>query len=345
MIALSGNAGRELALEALREGAQDCLFKNETNGVVLVRSIAYALERNRLLRDLENALVREHQAMYRDPLTQLPNRQMFREQLEQVLGLAERQNEKVGMLLLDLDHFKKVNEMLGTGSGDLVLQEVAKRIRESVRKSDIVARLDGDEFGVILPAIKRAEDISGIVGKIQDRLRRVIYVSGQEVFMEGSLGATVFPDHARDLESVLQNAEIAMVRAKTEGGNRFQYCSNALNRQVLERQQMENDLRRALELKQFSLVLQPLGDFSSGDIVGAEALVRWKHPEKGMVSPAVFIPVAEEAGLIEELGDWIFREACLHLKNVIDSGYEGFYMSINLSARQFQQTDLLNAGN
>jgi diguanylate cyclase (GGDEF)-like protein/PAS domain S-box-containing protein len=271
---------------------------------------------------------------YHDVLTNLPNRLSLYERLEQALHFARRHRTQLALMLIDLDHFKNINDTLGHHAGDELLIEVAQRIAASLRESDIVARLGGDEFVVVVPDLT-PDDVARIAENIVRTVSEPYWILGHELTTSPSIGICLFPDNAVKIEDLLRSADIAMYHAKTHGRGSYQFFSEEMDVRTRERQAMESDLRSAIEERQFELHYQPQLDLRSGRISGVEALVRWRHPQRGMVSPMEFIPLAEELGLINPLGDWILDEACRQLAAWRAGGLLDLCMSINLSARQF----------
>lgn len=282
---------------------------------------------------------------HHDPLTQLLNRFALEARLQQTLASARRDETQVAVLLIDLDRFKMINDTLGHHAGDQLLIEVARRLRESVRASDIVARLGGDEFVVVLPALTSALVVAAVASKIQRALADPIDVEGQHLYSTPSIGISVFPVDGTDSGTLVKNADTAMYHAKNLGRNNHQFYTASMNEAAGERLNLENALRQAVTTthqnsSQFSLHFQPQIHAASGRIVGIEALARWRHPALGPVPPGRFIPIAEETGLILPLGDWVFWEACRQLKHFRDQGVRGVRMAINLAAQQLRQESL-----
>lgn len=281
-----------------------------------------------------------------DALTQLYNRAAFESLLPQALQNAQRDNRMVAVMLIDLDRFKNVNDTLGHAVGDQLLRGVAARLRELVRASDIVARIGGDEFIVVLPDIENSHAVAGIASKLKHGLADSYRVDSHTLYATPSIGIALFPNDGHDAATLLKNADTAMYHAKSQGRNNFQFFSEEMNRAALERMRIESGLRAAIEAArlgesgQFYLVFQPQIHLATGRIIGLEALVRWQHPEWGAVPPAHFIPIAEETGLIQPLGDWVLWEACRHLRMFHEIGLNELRVAINLSAQQLRQPDL-----
>ncbi len=281
----------------------------------------------------------EYLASY-DQLTGLPNRILFRDRLDRALGRARRNGGRVGLLFLDLDGFKLVNDTLGHTLGDQLLQEVAARFRQILREGDSVARLSGDEFTIVLSDLGEANDAGIVAQKVLDSLAEPFHIDGQEVFTSASIGIAVFPEDGADAEELVKHADTAMYRAKDQGKNTHQFFTAEMNRQARERRALEGALRRAIEQGELSVHYQPRVELERGRITGVEALVRWQHPEWGMVPPGRFIPVAEECGLIQALGDWVLWEACRQAGEWRRQGWD-LKMAVNLSPRQLQQEKLV----
>ncbi len=282
----------------------------------------------------------EHQANY-DTLTGLANRNLFNDRLQQGIVFANHAHRLLVVLLLDLDRFKIINDSLGHNSGDLLLQSVAARLNGCIRPSDTVARLGNDEFALILAQIAEIDDLAPLIGKIETALKPTHLINGQEIRVSVSIGISLYPRDGEESETLIRNADTAMYLAKEEGGDAFRFFSPEMNKRVFNKLEMENALRQGLAQDELLLHYQPKVDLISGEIIGAEALVRWKPPGKQLVSPADFIPLAEETGLILPLGAWVLKNACAQLKSWHDQGLQLKNLAINLSARQFRQEGLV----
>lgn len=293
--------------------------------------------------------VRQHQIAaeraeylaYYDSLTTLPNRSLFSKLLNQALSVARRDAKQLAVLFVDLDRFKNINDTLGHEAGDLLLQEVGKRLQGCLRESDTVARLGGDEFVVLLPALRDAADIKVVAHKILAATGKSFVAHGQEFRVTASVGASIFPKDGDDEQSLMKNADIAMYQAKEDGKNNFQFYSAQMNTHSFERLALESSLRRALEHDEFQLHYQSKINARNGEIVGMEALLRWQHPDLGMVGPTNFIPIAEETGLIVPIGKWVLKTACTQNVAWQKRGLPHLSMAVNLSGRQFSDQDLL----
>ncbi|ABO49880.1 diguanylate cyclase/phosphodiesterase with PAS/PAC and GAF sensor(s) [Desulforamulus reducens MI-1] len=277
---------------------------------------------------------------YHDSLTELPNRTLFNDRLSMALNQAHRNKNKLAVMFLDLDHFKKVNDTLGHDIGDQLLKGIAQRFSKLLRKGDTIARIGGDEFTILLHNITRAENASIVADKIIDTLANPWIIGNHEFHITTSIGIALYPDDGTDAESLLKNADAAMYQAKEMGRNNYQFYTPTMNAQTLRRFELENNLRRALDRKEFVIYYQPQVEIHTGKIVGVEALIRWQHPQRGMISPAEFIPMAEETGLIIPIGEWILRRACAQNKAWQDRGFSPMRVTVNLSARQFLQPHL-----
>jgi len=282
----------------------------------------------------------EHQAQH-DPLTGLANRGLMREKLQQAIAQAERRQRMLGLLFIDLDDFKLVNDSMGHSVGDELLKLAAHRLQHCVREEDTVARLGGDEFVLLLVDQDSELSVTHAVERLLESVSQPYRVQGKEFVLTCSVGVAMFPNDGRDAETLLKHADAAMYRAKAIGRNAHHFFTEEINAQIGERLALERDLRRALRHGEFVLHYQPKVDLRSGVMMGAEALLRWNHPEKGMIPPAHFIPVAEETGLIVPLGDWVLRAAACQARAWRDAGLAFDCLSVNLSARQFKQRDLV----
>jgi len=284
---------------------------------------------------------RLHYLAHHDALTDLPNRLSFQEHIEQALLHAKRRRCLVAVLFLDLDRFKVINDTLGHYVGDYILQEVAKRLQNCIREGDIIARLSGDEFTVLLDDVSELDDIAPIAHKIIGTVCKPFVYSGQELFTTVSIGISMFPDDGNDPASMMQHADIAMYRAKAEGGNRYRFYSPDMDARADERLQLETSLRHALVRNEFTLYYQPQVDIENGAIVGIEALLRWQHPVRGLIIPQDFICLLEETGLIDSVGEWVLRTACQQNMAWQAAGLPPMQVAVNLSARQFNEQSLV----
>lgn len=304
-------------------------------------------ELNRAVRQVTQTKNRLRQLAYYDSLTALPNRQLFTEQLDLLLRIGSREEHMLALLFLDLDNFKRINDSLGHSAGDLLLREVAKRLSSCVRDSDLLAkspgeqssigvsRLGGDEFTVVLNRLERAEQAGQIADRLIEALRQPMLIEGHELVVTPSIGIALAPRDADNVEGLLKHADTAMYHAKTTGKNNYCFFSSTMQATGINRLKLESDLRRAVERDQLRLHYQPQVNLVTGKVVGAEALLRWEHPEEGLVPPYSFIPLAEEMGLIVELGAWVLQEAVRQISEYRFAGINLPKVSINVSGLQF----------
>jgi diguanylate cyclase (GGDEF)-like protein/PAS domain S-box-containing protein len=281
-----------------------------------------------------------HGLAFLDQLTGLANRFSLHERLAQALGMAQRNNRQLALMLIDLDNFKTINDTLGHPIGDQLLIQVAQRLAGSVRQSDLVARLGGDEFVVLVPEADSPMDVANVADKILTTVSAPYLIDGHDLHSSPSIGICLYPDDATEAQDLIKKADVAMYHAKANGRGNYQFFKEDIQAAAAARLAIESDLRRALEQRQFVLHYQPQLDLRSGRIVGVEALVRWQHPRRGLVSPIEFIPVAEDTGLIVPLGDWVLEEACRQLAQWRTNGLNDLRMSVNLSAKQFADPGL-----
>lgn len=295
------------------------------------------------IRDISEHLEAQERLNYlahHDALTSLPNRASFQEHIEQALVHAKRHSFLVAVMFLDLDRFKVINDTLGHHVGDYLLKEVAQRLKSCVREGDIIARISGDEFTVLLDDVETLEDISPFANKMISIFAEPFYYSGQELFTSASIGISLFPDNGSDPQSMMQHADIAMYRAKAKGGNCFCFYTSDMNEMDNKRLKLETELRHALERDEFRLFYEPRVDIENGVFAGVEALLRWQHPELGLIYPLDFISLLEETGLIVPVGEWVIRTACLQNVAWQQAGVPPMCMAVNLSARQFNEQNL-----
>lgn len=276
-----------------------------------------------------------------DTLTGLPNRVFFIDRIERAISSADRHGWKLAVVFADLDRFKDINDTLGHSAGDQLLKQFGERLSGCVRKGDSVCRFGGDEFALILTEMSEAGDAGLVSRKLINAMKQPFQLGDREVFGSASLGISVYPDDAHDPETLLSHADTAMYRTKQAGRTSFQFYTAAMNKDAMERLQLESDLRLALERDEFELYYQPKVSCFSGGIVGAEALIRWHHPKRGIVSPADFIPVLEELRLINDVGAWTLSDACRQIRLWLDEGIDPPVIAVNLSARQLDGDDLV----
>jgi diguanylate cyclase (GGDEF)-like protein/PAS domain S-box-containing protein len=303
--------------------------------IFVSQHIASALERKQAAETIRHLA-------YHDSLTGLPNRMLFRDRFLHSLALAHRKKEMLAMLFLDLDRFKKINDTLGHAAGDRLLQAVAERLKKTLREYDTIARLGGDEFMILLSGVKAVEDAAKVAEKILQAIHPSFVIDGQELHITTSIGISLYPYDGQDTDTLLKNADIALYRAKDFGRNNYQLYTASMNARAFEQLAFENSLRRALEREELFLVYQPLVDMRTKAVTGLEALVRWKGANGQVHLPDTFIPLAEDTGLIVPMGEWILRTACRQLRAWQTQGLPMFPVAVNLSARQFQQENLIS---
>ena len=278
---------------------------------------------------------------YRDTLTDLPNRLLFADRLEQAIMRTERNRGTMALMLIDIDDFKLVNDSFGHEAGDKLIKAIADILRKSLRRADTVARLGGDEFAVIVENISDAKDAISIADNLTTLLEHNVKLDDQETYTSASTGIAVYPGDGRDARTLLKNADTAMFRAKENGRRCFQFYRPEMSVTAMERLDLENSLRKALENDEFVIHYQPIIDMRENDVAGTEALLRWQHPEKGLIKPADFIPVAEDSGFINALGEWVIESVCKQIGRWKKEGVENTKVSINISPRQFKEQNLV----
>lgn len=277
---------------------------------------------------------------YHDALTGLPNRLLFNDRLNQAIAQVRRHKTCGAVFFIDLDDFKKINDGMGHAVGDLFLQGVALRLIEILHEDDTVARMGGDEFAIILNEISSKSDADGLAEKIISSLEEPFLLKGQDVYVSASIGITFFPEDSEEPDTLIKNSDAAMHRVKKQGKNSYRLFEPEMNSKAGRRLTLESEMRKALEREEFVVYYQPKVDIDSGRIVGAEALVRWQHPEKGMIPPGDFIPIAEETGLKAPLGEWVLEKACEQVVSWQRLGYPPITIAVNISSHQFTRTNL-----
>jgi diguanylate cyclase (GGDEF)-like protein/PAS domain S-box-containing protein len=290
-------------------------------------------------KQMENTI---RQMAYYDSLTGLPNRNLLNDRLAVALANASRNNQKVAIFFLDLDHFKTINDSLGHEAGDQLLQQVSLRIRKIMRKQDTIARMGGDEFIVLIPGLLDTDHTARLAEKILDAITPVFKIGENELYVGCSIGISIFPDDGMEIKTLLKNSDLAMYRAKEKGRNTFQLYTPSMNFKAMERLAVEKNLRKALDREEFELYYQPKVDLKSGQIAGMEALIRWDSPELGLVMPDQFIPIAEETRLIIQLGHWVLVTACRQARLWQEAGLPQIPISVNLSVVQFTHPNLVS---
>jgi len=279
---------------------------------------------------------------YHDALTDLPNQSLFKDRLKQAIALSHRSNQMQAVMLLNLDRFKTVNDSLGYLAGDLLLQSVAQRLTSCVRDCDTVARFGGDEFAILLTQISRTQDAATTANAVRQALNQAFLFDDQEIFVSNSIGISLYPHDGRDTATLLKSAGAALDRAKEQGGNNYEFYTAGRTTRALRQLVLESNLRPGLERREFFVQYQPQVSSVDFHLVGMEALVRWQHPNLGLLYPTEFIHLAEDSGLIIPLGDWVFRIACLQNKAWQDAALVPMRLAVNFSARQFQQPSFIS---
>ncbi len=350
VVMVSGNQDIEFAIEALRVGAFDYITKPidlrhvEASVERALNHCTLLKEKRRYKEQLE-ILLQERTAQvdwlaYYDTVTQLPNRALFEDRLKQAVGIAKAAAHSLGVLFISLDQFKKVNDSLGHGPGDMLLREFAERLKSCISKSDTVARFGSDEFALLQSRIDGTKDVIETIASLSQVLKFPFDLPGHELFATASVGISLFPLDGEDSQTLLKNAGAALYKAKKSGGANYQFYTADMHELATRRLALETNLRRAIQNQEFLLHYQPRVSVDSLSITGVEALVRWQHPQLGLVSPSDFIPLAEDTGLIVPIGEWVMREACLQGRRWQDEGFAPIQIAVNISGRQFHDRDL-----
>jgi diguanylate cyclase (GGDEF)-like protein len=314
-----------------------------------------AIEDSGLVRDIIDRLAvalatadrdeKLYQQAHFDHLTGLPNRQLFNDRLEQHILQAHRKNQRAALLYIDLDRFKNINDSLGHASGDKVLRQVAERMRSCIRETDTISRLGGDEFVIVLSNISSPSAAGNIAENIIETIGKPYFVHSREIFVNASIGIAIYPEDGSENKELLAHADAAMYQAKDNGRGKYMFFEESMNREVLRRIEMEVAMRHALQREEFTLYYQPQIAITSGKVTGVEALIRWNHPELGLVSPDHFIPLAEECGLIEQIGEWVLHTACKQYRTWQDMDIAPARLAVNISSRQFMQANFVDVIN
>ncbi len=350
VVMISGNQDIETAIEAMRVGAFDYITKPldlRHVEAAVERALLHAtlLREKRQYKEQLETLLQERTAQvdrlaYFDTITQLPNRNLFEDQLSQAVAVAQSSDGKLGVLFISMDQFKKVNDTLGHGPGDSLLEGFAKRLKSCISEQDSVARFGNDEFAVLLTQIDGQQDVIETIRSLTQVLKFPFDLAGQELFATASVGVSMFPTDGDDVQTLLKNAGAALYKAKRSGGANYQFYTSDMHELASRRLALETSLRRAIQNKEFLIHYQPRVSVDSLEITGVEALVRWQHPQLGLIAPAEFIPLAEDTGLIVPLGEWVLRTACLQNKSWQVQGFAPIQMAVNICARQFHDEDL-----
>lgn len=334
IIVITGADSEDIDECVMNAGAADYLPKDELSTSLLERTIKHALERNRYIQQL--AFLAN-----RDPLTNLANRAMLEEQLEQQIALSQRRNLKFAILLLDLDRFKEINDTLGHRVGDALLILIANRLKHTMRKEDVIARIGGDEFAILI-SMDELIDLAAICEKILYVLKQPSPINDRKLVISTSIGVALYPQNGVSTMSLMINADMALYKAKALGKNNYQFFNEELHQKLVHETDIERGIREALSENLFYLDYQPQFDLLTGKITGFEALARWHHPQTGNISPDEFIPVAEKTGLIIELGDWVTETACKQLNTWHEMGFKELRMAINMSPKQFRKPTFID---
>lgn len=345
VVMLSHSNDESLALECIEEGAQDFITKSEVTSSRLIRAISHAKERYRIEQELRESHAKLRQLAEVDSLTGLANRYMFETALKDALPLAKRQQKSVALVMLDLDKFKHVNDTLGHGAGDQLLIQVAKRLQGPIRGGDLLCRLGGDEFAILVHDLEDISHARLLTDRLLKSLHEPFIIEGQEFVMSASIGISSYPECADDGIQLMKCADVALYRSKESGRNQAHFYSRELHEQIQVRIELERDLHLALERQEFFLHYQPQVDAQSEKVIGVEALIRWQHPEKGLIGPDTFIPIAEETGLIIGIGSWVFETAIKQFQQwqqKYQTADFNLVVAINLSAVQLSQSDLID---
>lgn len=339
IVLVTGHGSEAVAAAALRLGVSDYLIKD----AAYLDKLPAVLERAYIHAELGRERARLHYLASYDVLTGLPNRGEFHNRAAQALSRAERRKELCALLLVDLDNFKMINDSFGHTAGDVLLQSFAHRLRNVVRQEDICCRFGGDEFLVLQQGVDQMGGARRAAERIAEMLEQGFPVGSHDMVVNASIGISLFPQDGRDVDSLVKNADTAMYKAKAGGRNQFRFFDAAMNLEVTERFSLEADLRRALDREELFLMFQPQVDLGTGRALGVEALLRWRHPQRGLVEPERFIPVAESSGLIVPLGEWVLEAACRQLREWIAEDVPPVRMAVNLSARQFRSRGLVSS--
>jgi len=335
LVIVSAWEDEAISLRSVKAGAQDYLVKGHIDGANLHRVIRYAIERKRT----ELELVR---LAHFDQLTSLPNRTLLRERVDHAIARAMRSGSGVATLILDMDRFKEINDMLGHEIGDKLLVEAARRIRASVRDQDTVARLGGDEFAVVLEGVSEAKEVLPVIERIIASLGEVTQIGGRELNSSISIGIAMYPENGNDLSELLRAADLAMYQAKSSGRGRYQFFADAMQEEAQSRHALEWALRRAVERNEFELVYQPQLCLRTGTVIGVEALLRWMSPTRGLLTPYHFIAGLEEFGLINQVGEWVLQTACEQIRRWQAMRFAPMRIAVNVSAQQFEDPMLID---
>jgi diguanylate cyclase (GGDEF)-like protein len=350
VVMISGNQDIGFAIEALRVGAFDYITKpidlrHVEASVERALNHCNLLKEKRRYKEQLEVLLQERTAQvdwlaYYDTVTKLPNRALFEDRLTQAVSVAKAAHQSLGVLFISLDQFKKVNDSLGHGPGDILLREFAERLKSCISRSDTVARFGSDEFALLRTQIDGTKDLIETIASLSQVLKFSFDLPGHELFATASVGVSLFPLDGEDCQTLLKNAGAALYKAKRSGGANYQFFTADMHELATKRLELESNLRRAIQNEEFLLHYQPRVSVDSLTITGLEALIRWQHPQLGLIPPSEFIPLAEDTGLIVPIGEWVLRTACLQGQRWRDQGFAPVQIAVNISARQFHDQDL-----
>lgn len=336
---LNGETFSDVFINARKDGSiyyeEKTITPVRTQGNEITHFISTGKDISERMRTQE----RLHYMAHHDALTKLPNRTLFLDRLRQAMARAQWHNRLIAVMFLDIDNFKKVNDTLGHELGDLLLVQLTQRLSSGVRTGDTIARFGGDEFAIMLDDVASEKDVSQLAKKILDTMAPAFMIQQHEIVVTASIGVSIFPVDGDDSETLLRNADVAMYRAKHLGRNNYQFFSNEMSARAFERLTLENSLRHALKRGEFFLDYQPQVDSRTGKLTSVEALLRWQHPELGIISPTDFVPILEETGLIVKVGHWVLTTACQQAVQWHQQGYDQLKMCVNISSRQFDDPD------
>ncbi|MCE5324530.1 EAL domain-containing protein [bacterium] len=340
ILLLTAKSQKEDIIRGIDAGADDYITKPFDTSELNAR-----LRAGMRILDLQAELISTRETLRQqathDPLTGLPNRLLFGDRLTQQLAISRRKNQLTAVMYLDLDRFKFINDTLGHNFGDMLLQEVAIRLTTCLRETDTLARMGGDEFTIILTDVDIPDNATMVAQKVLEKLSKPFSLEGRELFVTASIGISISPSDGLDAETLVRNADTAMYRAKEQGRNNYHLYTESMNAAAVEWMKLESNLRKALDNNEFLVYYQPRVEIETGRVMGVEALVRWLHPEYGMIQPAQFIPLAEETGLIAPISELVVRKTCAQAVQWQTMGIEPITVSVNISARQFQQDSLV----
>ncbi|MDB6062653.1 MAG: bifunctional diguanylate cyclase/phosphodiesterase [Verrucomicrobiaceae bacterium] len=329
IIVVGDTLDEELDRHAIADGAADYILKKDLTAISFERILRYSLDRKEHEREIS-------QRMQFDPLTGLPNRLLFRDRLEHAVVRAQKESSLLALLHVDLDGFRRVNESFGHSNGDELIQIMAERILTCVRKTDSVARIGSDEFTIVLEDVRNLHDVIAVAEKIAPSLSQPYQIADASLVLGASIGIAVYPEAGQTADTLMRNAELARQQAKSIRGTQFHFYTEQMNLDARNQIHLEAELRRALRRNEFELFYQPRVELESGELVGVESLIRWRHPQRGLLAPSDFIPLAEETGLIVPIGYWTIQQACRDMRELEQKSGRTLDIAINLSLKQLQ---------